>query len=658
MKKIYYTLLVLLFLVPLMTNAETKKLYDVFKEEAESGSGLVHEYTGEHKDSFSETGTEKIYHWYAENETIAYTILDKWNVTFGGFCWQAYRTTDTGGVKLIYNGVPGNIYNRIPLNRSDYTIVTNTGNFTWNSTTSTWDTTITDNQAKEISFTVPTGDDYIMIQTGTSGSSTGGNYAFYKDGIGVMEYGSGGGMEMNLTYDYEALTSSNVIKMTYTGSSSVESPITFQIKMTKKGDLLGTGCDRRGVFQQIGTSSFNTNSNSLAFAGYMIPNSSKIKTYTESAAESGSLFGTDVNYSGGTYTLTNTSTTYDTTHHYTCNNTTGTCPTVRYHYYNDYYVELNGEENIEEAVHNMLDSDDVNETDSAIKTTIDTWFQNNMTDYTSKLEDTIFCNDRSTTNYSESGWNPNGGIKNNTLEFKNYRQNNIDLSCTNVTDQYSISNPKAQLTYPVGLMTVGEAILLKNDILRGTGTYYWLASPKHYGFSSNSEDTYVSPHGYTSGGSVDSTYGVRPTISLASSIMVISGDGSKLNPYVADWIYNDIEIIDNEKGYIEIVDLENILEGSEVVFHVIPIDGMIGIKILDAEGNEIEYESTGNENEYKFIMPNSIVTIKPIYKEKLPDIVNPQTGTLLFFALIIVMLLEIGTYQLIKIKKKRMKEFE
>ena len=30
------------------------------------------------------------------------------NVIFGGYCWQIIRTTTTGGIKLIYNGVPNN----------------------------------------------------------------------------------------------------------------------------------------------------------------------------------------------------------------------------------------------------------------------------------------------------------------------------------------------------------------------------------------------------------------------------------------------------------------------------------------------------------------------------------------------------------------------
>lgn len=34
--------------------------------------------------------------------------VDNNNVIFANFCWKIVRTTETGGVKLIYNGVPNN----------------------------------------------------------------------------------------------------------------------------------------------------------------------------------------------------------------------------------------------------------------------------------------------------------------------------------------------------------------------------------------------------------------------------------------------------------------------------------------------------------------------------------------------------------------------
>ena len=102
-KKIFLIVLLCLFFLPFVVNAESGYLYDVLKNEAES-NGLAREYTGEHHDSFTEEPSKKIYHWYAENDEQGLQILEKNNVIFGKYCWQMIRTTDTGGVKLIYNG--------------------------------------------------------------------------------------------------------------------------------------------------------------------------------------------------------------------------------------------------------------------------------------------------------------------------------------------------------------------------------------------------------------------------------------------------------------------------------------------------------------------------------------------------------------------------
>ena len=78
-------------------------LYDVLKDAAEEGT-YAKEYTGSHHDSFTEEPSKKIYHWYGNNDANGTAILDKNNVIFAKHCWQMIRTTDTGGVKMIYNG--------------------------------------------------------------------------------------------------------------------------------------------------------------------------------------------------------------------------------------------------------------------------------------------------------------------------------------------------------------------------------------------------------------------------------------------------------------------------------------------------------------------------------------------------------------------------
>jgi uncharacterized protein YegL len=88
------------------TVREKATLYKVLQNEANIGT-YAQKYTGPHQDSFDNSGTSDIYYYYASDQTDAETIIkEKNNVIFANHCWQMYRTTDTGGVKLIYNGEP------------------------------------------------------------------------------------------------------------------------------------------------------------------------------------------------------------------------------------------------------------------------------------------------------------------------------------------------------------------------------------------------------------------------------------------------------------------------------------------------------------------------------------------------------------------------
>ena len=83
---------------------EKTTLYKVFENEAKTGT-YAKEYNGDHQDSMDKTkSTKNIYYWYANDDTNANAILDKNNVIFADHCWQMIRTTDTGGVKMVYNG--------------------------------------------------------------------------------------------------------------------------------------------------------------------------------------------------------------------------------------------------------------------------------------------------------------------------------------------------------------------------------------------------------------------------------------------------------------------------------------------------------------------------------------------------------------------------
>lgn len=85
------------------TIAEKATLYGVLRDEVSNG-GVAKEYTGKHQDSVDGSGSSKIYYYTASNDTGGTEILNKNNVVFAGMCWQMIRTTDTGDVRMIYNG--------------------------------------------------------------------------------------------------------------------------------------------------------------------------------------------------------------------------------------------------------------------------------------------------------------------------------------------------------------------------------------------------------------------------------------------------------------------------------------------------------------------------------------------------------------------------
>ena len=83
-----------------------KEKTTLYQAIADQENTLTKKYAGEHKDSFTQTATHDIYYFYANDTSTANSVLNNNNVIFANQCWQILRTTDTGGVKLIYNGEP------------------------------------------------------------------------------------------------------------------------------------------------------------------------------------------------------------------------------------------------------------------------------------------------------------------------------------------------------------------------------------------------------------------------------------------------------------------------------------------------------------------------------------------------------------------------
>ena len=232
--------------------------------------------------------------------------------------------------------------------------------------------------------------------------------------------------------------------------------------------------------------------------------------------------------------------------HYTCYNLTGECS--NYHYINytskddAYSTSITGGKYVSTDLtdHNNIlylmlyqndENGNVNTNNSRIKSTIDSWYQSTLLEnYDKYIEDTIYCNDRTITNFG--GWNPNGGETHTNYQLEFSDSNSTDLSCNNITDRFSISNNDAKLTYKVGLITVPEINLLNNNNARKTGSEYWLGTPGCFNTSPNT--FYIDKHGNKFIKEHNFYNGIRPVITLKPEVKFISGTGTMADPYIVD----------------------------------------------------------------------------------------------------------------------------
>ena len=178
-----------------------------------------------------------------------------------------------------------------------------------------------------------------------------------------------------------------------------------------------------------------------------------------------------------------------------------------------------------------------NNTNSAIKTTIDNWYKNNLTAYTSKLADETFCNDRSIT--SGTGYK----LDSTTLYGaynRNAEKRTPSLKCAQANDKFKVSNESAKLDYPVALITADELAMAGGVVDTANTNYYlyngqyqWSLSPGYfYSGNSNAYVWRVTPSGSLyPWNDVSYSFGVRPVINLKADTLITKGDGTALNPF-------------------------------------------------------------------------------------------------------------------------------
>ena len=196
-----------------------------------------------------------------------------------------------------------------------------------------------------------------------------------------------------------------------------------------------------------------------------------------------------------------------------------------------------------------------NTNNSAIKTYLDTWYENNIKGTANEqyLADNVFCNDRSISSNKPSSSYNNLGYGTNATAYRWYYEpwssggynSNMRLTCPQKNDAFTVNDTtkgNGALTYGIGLLTADEVVLAggwsssNHNYYLYSGKDYWLASP--YFFFLDHAILAITAHGLfanSRGGlsysnHVGNSLGTRPVFNLTSDILK-NGDGTASNPY-------------------------------------------------------------------------------------------------------------------------------
>ena len=497
------------------------------------------------------------------------------NVLFAGFCWKVVRTTSTGGVKLIYNGVydESNKCNNTGVNSQ-------TGTSSFNSMDSSL-------AAGGYMYGIRYGSKFYSPGVGTVINryySYNSNYYYgdsisYSNGIYTLENAT----QKTWTDNYASLTGYYTCRSTSTTCSTVlyivgtnsyyqnviplsngiTNPTTPAITLGKGATDNGDGTYSLTEVVTVTKKDWVTTYDSykdyyicedlistICKSKHLIVSTDKYELYYDRTYKY--VYGNDIYWDGSKYTLMDTfistnswsidRTTLAKKYHYTCLNENGECNEIYYIYnFEDsskiYYLTLSGGKDIENVKEEMFS----NSNDSDIKVMIDSWYEENMTTYTEKLEDTIWCNDRVLYSGSLVGKDKEDDLDSSYFDTynRNFISNEPSVVCQNVErDGFTVSvtsGGNGALTYPVGLLT-GDEIRLSggygpNSYLY-TGQNYWSFSPGILSQTNNMYQLIMSSGGFLYNRSVSNNIGVRPAISLLPGTRINGGDGATDNPYV------------------------------------------------------------------------------------------------------------------------------
>lgn len=176
---------------------------------------------------------------------------------------------------------------------------------------------------------------------------------------------------------------------------------------------------------------------------------------------------------------------------------------------------------------------------SLIKEYLDSWYETKLIDYENMMVDFVVCNDRGFTidNYIPVEFPVN--VKYSDVYYRTTQNLIPTLVCNNPEDAYTVSDiikGNGKLSYPIGLLTVDEALIAgitkgysNFNIYLQIGISYWLMSPHNVG--NNSIMMFVLNKDLNSGLYTSEDAAIRPVISLKPDVLY-SGSGLWNDPYI------------------------------------------------------------------------------------------------------------------------------
>ncbi len=564
---------------------EAATLYDIVAGKATLDTNL---------DLTSTTTTNKGVYTYSSTANDNYPIhyyhgsIDDNNLLFAGFCWKIVRTTDTGGVKILYNGLPNS-------NNQCTNTACSIGKGAFNTDPGSIASVgyMYGSLEKVKTYTMPKWYDVLGLTTSTINISKTqtmgtGKYYFTSSYSSLQRNNFDGTYVLNnATQD----TWSTSYKKYYTcldGSSSCSEPVyivggtsteAYYVPIYMNASTSATySSGNYKVASYIGQKIVWAEKYETLADYYVCPDSSDVScsniyyviSYNEGnltyvslndgslasdlktqAANKKIIFGNWEQWDGTQYVLqdtislsvTNLYNEFETLtkgYNYTCFSENTKCASVKYliYYKNETisYYDINAynlQAFKEAKVFNNIN-------DSNAKTTIETWYKNNMTSYTDYLEDATFCNNREIITTSLVSENTIIGkiAASSDVRFFGYdlffNGASSLLKCNNSYDKFTTTNG---LKYPVGLLTYDEVLL--------AGRYYsfsylgtlnfWTMSP----LSTTTDNSRIAVYGPNVNMNTFVRYCLtsfsndfRPVVSIKPGMKVDYGDGTSTNPYV------------------------------------------------------------------------------------------------------------------------------